>query len=261
MQSPATLQQELRLDFSSIVPEFVRTAGHGTVIVLLGNDPSQDTILGDPDRQVESNVDAIVKYINCRFWDLQDIEITVDVVMSSEKIRWPAADAPKSGGGRPGSWATLQPLGMLKSTINRETKNSRLVHSGTVPLAHGLVQADWYLREGEPAPHARAQNNVDRSGLVLINRDHRTIAHHVNDLRDAVDRMRYGMGQLMDYGVRYRAELAGAKPMLVFGRAPASDAGWIADVLQANGVAFVCGEANNLIPLNDGARRTRLFAG
>jgi hypothetical protein len=29
--------------------------------------------------------------------------------------------------------------------------------------------------------------------------------------------MRYGMGQLMDYGVRYRAQIEGAKPMLVFG--------------------------------------------
>jgi len=48
--------------------------------------------------------------------------------------------------------------------------------------------------------------------------------------------------------------------MLVFGRAPASDAEWIADVLEANGVAFVCGEGDSLVPLNDGARQTRLFA-
>lgn len=103
-------------------------------------------------------------------------------------------------------------------------------------------------------------NNVDL--LTKLGNDRLLVeAKSLNDLRDAVDRMRYGMGQLMDYGVRYRAELAGAKPMLVFGRAPASDADWIADVLQANGVAFACGEGDSLVPLNDGARQTRLFAG
>jgi hypothetical protein len=68
--------------------------------------------------------------------------------------------------------------------------------------------------------------------------------------------MRYGMGQLMDYGVRYRAELEAAKPMLVFGRARASDAEWIGGVLQANGVALACGVGDALRPLNELARQT-----
>jgi hypothetical protein len=85
-------------------------------------------------------------------------------------------------------------------------------------------------------------------------------AKSLNDLRDAVDRMRYGMGQLMDYAVRYRAEILDAQPMLAFGRAPAQDAAWIADVLQANGVAFACSAGDELLPLNERARETRLFA-
>lgn len=103
-------------------------------------------------------------------------------------------------------------------------------------------------------------NNVDL--LAKLGDDRLLVeAKSLNDLRDAVDRMRYGMGQLLDYGVRYRAEIEAAKPMLVFGRAPASDAEWIADVLQANGVAFACGMGDALLPLNDHARQSRLFGG
>ena len=52
--------EEFELDWSEVVPDFVREAGHGTVLVLLGNNIDQDTILGDPDRPVEATVDAIV---------------------------------------------------------------------------------------------------------------------------------------------------------------------------------------------------------
>jgi len=55
----------------------------------------------------------------------------------------------------------------------------------------------------------------------------------------AVDRMRYGMGQLFDYRVRYEAELAGAKPVLAFGAPPIRGDAWVANILDANGVAFV----------------------
>jgi hypothetical protein len=103
-------------------------------------------------------------------------------------------------------------------------------------------------------------NNVD---LLAKLGDERVLveAKSLNDLRDAVDRMRYGMGQLMDYGVRYRAELQGAKPLLAFGRAPASDAAWIADVLEENGVGFACSTGEDVRPMNDWARASRLFAG
>jgi hypothetical protein len=45
-------------------------------------------------------------------------------------------------------------------------------------------------------------------------------AKSLNDARQSVDRMRYGMGQLFDYRVRYKAELAGAAPVLAFGSPP-----------------------------------------
>lgn len=112
--------------------------------------------------------------------------------------------------------------------------------------------------------HARGgsclyNNNVD---LLSAFGNERILveAKSLNDLGDAVDRMRYGLGQLLDYGVRYRAELAGAKPLLAFGRPPAADAQWIGEILQENGVAFACVANDALLPLNEHARETRLFA-
>jgi hypothetical protein len=101
-------------------------------------------------------------------------------------------------------------------------------------------------------------NNID---LLLMRPGENVLveAKSLNDDRDSVDRMRYGMGQLLDYGVRYRAEIAGAKPLLAFGRIPANDAGWISEILQQNGIGFAGLSRGDVLPLNAAARETFLF--
>ena len=102
-------------------------------------------------------------------------------------------------------------------------------------------------------------NNVDL--LARVGEERVLIeAKSLNDLNDAVDRMRYGMGQLMDYSVRYRSQIQNARPILAFGTRPAPDAGWIADVLEQNNVGFACRIGNEIVALNDRARETHLFA-
>jgi len=76
----------------------------------------------------------------------------------------------------------------------------------------------------------------------------------------AVDRMRYGMGQLFDYRVRYREEIGAAQPVLAFGAAPPSDAGWISTILQENGVAFVARHRDALLPMNEAAASLPIFS-
>ncbi len=75
----------------------------------------------------------------------------------------------------------------------------------------------------------------------------------------AVDRMRYGMGQLFDYGVRYRAEIGRAEPVLAFGTLPSQEVGWISTILQENGVAFVARHKDALLPVNESARDLPMF--
>jgi hypothetical protein len=112
--------------------------------------------------------------------------------------------------------------------------------------------------------HARGgqtlyNNNVD---LVVRLGEERILveAKSLNDPHSAVDRMRYGMGQLFDYGVRYRAQLAGATPLLAFGRPPDADTAWIADILGENEVAFACLADGDVRPFNEKARGLTLFS-
>ena len=75
----------------------------------------------------------------------------------------------------------------------------------------------------------------------------------------AVDRMRYGMGQLFDYTVRYRAELGVAQAVLAFGTVPSNEVSWISTILQENGIAFVARHREALLPMNDAAASLPIF--
>lgn len=75
----------------------------------------------------------------------------------------------------------------------------------------------------------------------------------------AVDRMRYGMGQLFDYSVRYRAEIGRAKPVLAFGSKLQNDVAWVSEILEGNDVAFVVRERDELRPVNELAKRLPIF--
>jgi hypothetical protein len=96
-------------------------------------------------------------------------------------------------------------------------------------------------------------NNVDLFVQVGESR-YLVEAKSLTDPAAAVDRMRYGMGQLFDYRVRYEAELAGAQPVLAFGSRPAPAVSWIGIVLQRNDVGFIASEGGRLIPLNERAQ-------
>lgn len=85
-------------------------------------------------------------------------------------------------------------------------------------------------------------------------------AKSLNDARQSIDRMRYGMGQLFDYRVRYKAEVAGAQPVLAFGAPPDRATGWITTILQENGIAFIARDHERLVPLNDRAAGLSILA-
>ena len=103
-------------------------------------------------------------------------------------------------------------------------------------------------------------NNVDLFARVGEER-YLIEAKSLVDVRASVDRMRYGLGQLLDYGVRYRSELEGATPILAFGRIPDRETSWISTILNENGVAFVgMKNASTAIPLNARAEVLPLFA-
>lgn len=120
-------------------------------------------------------------------------------------------------------------------------ERARKDHNATLEMirraAERLGGQSWY------------NNNID---LFVRCGDEKLLveAKSLNDPRQSVDRMRYGMGQLFDYRVRYKAETAGARPVLAFGAMPDRATDWVATILQENGVAFIARNRDRLLPLN-----------
>jgi hypothetical protein len=117
-----------------------------------------------------------------------------------------------------------------------------------------LIQLEVQKRGGE----TWYNNNIDLfatfgEARLLIE------AKSLNDLRAAVDRMRYGIGQLADYDFRYRAKLRAPQKVLAFGALPTREVSWIADVLEDQRIAFVASDEERLLPLNSAARSLSLF--
>lgn len=86
-------------------------------------------------------------------------------------------------------------------------------------------------------------------------------AKSLTDTRQSVDRMRYGMGQLFDYRVRYKAEVAGAEPVLAFGAPPDRETAWVTSILQENGISFIARIGESLVALNERASRLAIVSG
>ena len=129
-------------------------------------------------------------------------------------------------------------------------ERARADHQETLRLFKGMVDN----RGGS----CLFNNNVDllatfgeRRYLVEV----KSLARPVS----TVDRMRYGMGQLFDYSVRYRAEIGKAKPVLAFGSMLRSDVAWVSDILQGNDIAFVARDADGLRPVNELAHDLPIF--
>jgi hypothetical protein len=103
-------------------------------------------------------------------------------------------------------------------------------------------------------------NNID---LFADVRDEKLLieAKSIGTENVVVDRMRYGIGQLADYAVRYRSDVAGAQRVLAFGRVPSPGSRWISTILQESQIAFVALDraSERIVPLNARAQALPLF--
>lgn len=66
----------------------------------------------------------------------------------------------------------------------------------------------------------------------------------------AIHRMRYGIGQLLDYRNLYKYETSGAIPVLAFGTKPKPEYGRIGDVLEDNRIALIARVDDSIVPGN-----------
>lgn len=154
---------------------------HGTVIVLMGNDPTEDTVLGDPNRD-ESDIKGISTYLNRRIWQLDGVEVYVDELRQQDRSTWPPTEAIAHG---------PQPRkGVDRRTNHREIQGGRyfieyppgfkageLSAAGTITLADG-TDVDWYLWDGErPAVQSYAAIG-GYIGVLYNNELYDVTSHH-----------------------------------------------------------------------------------
>jgi hypothetical protein len=140
---------------------------HGTVVLLVGNSPLDDTILGDPDRPGEATPHFPAQYLNTRIWDVpDDMTITCDVPVSPDRNNWPrrqpdAVDLIGKSG------VTRRPIRGAHHYIHnvggKVVASSEMEDEETVDLGKN-VEAEWYLREvdGRPNPYG------PRDGMVAV---------------------------------------------------------------------------------------------
>jgi hypothetical protein len=81
----------LGIDFATIKPDWIKE--HGTMIVLFGDDPNQDTITGDPrfgGDEGESKIHNLARYLNQRLWTIpENVKISALQFHTQDKRRWP----------------------------------------------------------------------------------------------------------------------------------------------------------------------------
>lgn len=147
-------------DWSELKPDWL--GDHGTVVVLLGNSPSDDTVEGDPNRD-EQDIKGVSSYLNRRMWEFpKGFDLRVDELRSGDKSKWPPNEEVAHG--------SIAKTGVDRRTNNRRIEGARhyveysnprfekgeLGASGTVKLSD-RTEIDWYLWERErPKIHSYA---------------------------------------------------------------------------------------------------------
>ncbi len=161
------------LSVRKMVPAWVREAGHGTVLVLLGSKKNVDTLFGAIGRDNEKgkSYNGVRKALNTRYFDLSDME-RVGAYESLE------AYGPVRFGGIPG----------VKHFLEAETdKGGKLAANGHLLLDNNRVRVDWYIRQ----PKQEGGNPWLMSGSYGINKSFLGLRYE-NELYSTFDSTRMG---------------------------------------------------------------------
>jgi hypothetical protein len=155
-------------DWNTVRPDWI--GDHGTVIILLGNDEIENTVLGDAGRN-ERDLKGISSYLNKRIWEVgDDAEVYVEEFRVNERADWPR-NFEEARGGQPATGPDRRTnrrriLGAKHYVVypgpGRGSVSGEIAASGAVSLADG-TEAEWYLWQGE-RPHI--QGYAATSGYI-----------------------------------------------------------------------------------------------
>jgi len=146
--------KESGCDWREIAPEWLRNAGHGTVVVMMGDTAESDSILGAPNRE-ESGKKAASRYLNTRYEEFGDIEITIEELNRVNKSDWPKSfkQVHKSIAGsteehRPVNHRKINGAKHFVKYPHPPFSKGKLGSSGKTTLSDGTV-VEHYLWEGK----------------------------------------------------------------------------------------------------------------
>jgi hypothetical protein len=143
--------EEHGCNWAAVRPDWID--GHGTVIILLGNEPSDDTVAGDPNR-AEQDIKGVSSYLNRRLWEIPEgVQITVDELRTQDRMQWPDSERMAHTADAPERRTNVRTIRGAKHFIEYPVSTSKagnLSASGTLGLSDG-TQIDWYLWDG-PRP-------------------------------------------------------------------------------------------------------------
>jgi hypothetical protein len=133
-------------DWEAVKPDWIED--HGTVVVLLGDDPNQNTVVGDPNRPTEADIKGISTYLNRRLWVVPEgVTVAVDELRSGDQTLWPRSQemAHVSGGAdrRTNRRAIEGAKYYIEYPVASFTKG-KLAASGTVAVSD-QTEIDWFL--------------------------------------------------------------------------------------------------------------------
>jgi hypothetical protein len=152
--NPADVDWGDGVDWSAVAPEWVRE--HGTTIVMLGSPEAPDTVLGNP-KAGENDIKGLSLYLNSRFWDLTNVEVTVAELRSERKAFWPTGPGDRDDARRANN---RRIYGAKYYLTDITTTVGKLAATSTLLLDERRVRAHWYLWEGErPIIHMYARKN------------------------------------------------------------------------------------------------------
>lgn len=168
--------EEAGCDWSKVRPEWLEE--HGTVLILLGNDPKDDAVLGDPNRN-EADIKGLSSYLNRRIWEIpKEHKVTVDELRTSDRAKWPRSEQDAHSTKAQGKYdrrTNARRIEGAKHFIQYPVgsyKKGGLDESGTVTLRDD-TQVHWFLWRGErPA----VQSYAAISGYIAT--------HYDNELYD-----------------------------------------------------------------------------
>jgi hypothetical protein len=168
-------------DWEAIKPDWIQD--HGTVIVLLGISPSEDTVNGDPDRD-EGAAKGLSNYLNRRVWDVgPSMSLRVDELRSTSRDQWPTSSVvahgpqPADGPDRRTNNRQVQGARYFIEYPNPNFRRGKLDATGTAALSDG-TEVDWYLWSGgRPDVHAHAPEHGFIAALYK-NELYNVTSHH-----------------------------------------------------------------------------------